>query len=267
MGRPGSMDVADATTIVDGIDRSWLAEAVARDPVAHAFAAWDIEYEPERIRLASCCRSGSTIAYLLVWLGDPARPYVHWVGPTEESKGLAERLPPRPLTIVGAPDLVETVVAARGPVSVTPLLRLTARPSAPVWMSDDPRVRRVDVLDADRLRAWAQNHPDPMARGYARFDPARHVVWAAFQGDRVVGAAVATVRLPSMWTFNAIYVEPFARGAKLGTALTAHALEAARRAGAPAQLNVHEDNGLARRVYDRLGFRYHDRLVAMEAKG
>ncbi len=261
-------------TITEGIDRRWLMEAFHRDPVSHAFAAWDLEYEMDRVRFVAYGRPGSTLAYLLIWLGTPAQPLVHWVGPPQESLPLAERLPPRPLSVAGTPSVVEAVTGTRGPCTVTSLLRLTARPVGPVPMSDDPRVRPALGSDADRLRAWASDHPDPMARGYAQFDPARYsaqpyprdVVWAAFHGDRVVGAASAVVRLPSIWTLTSIYVDPFARGEKLGTALTARGLEASRRAGALAQLNVRENNAPARRVYERLGFVEHDRVVLVEMK-
>lgn len=250
--------------VTDGIDREWLERAFRKDPVMHSFAAWDLDHEPERVRILSLKRDGSTLAYLLVWLGDPARPFVHWVGPVGPASALADHLPPRPLVVVGSPELVEVVTERRGPFTVIPLLRLTARPTGPVVQSDDPRVRRVLADDAERLRAWAANHPDPMVKGYARFDPNQHVVWAAFHGERIVGAAVASVRLPEIWTFNGIYVEPFARGEKLGTALTAHGLEAARRAGALAHLNVREENAPARRVYERLGYVEHDRVVLLE---
>lgn len=252
--------------VVEGIDRAWLLNAMRQDPVAHGFAAWDIDHEAERVRFLSLQRDGSTVAYLLLWMGDPSRPFVHWVGPPGASAALAKHLPPSPLTVVGTREIVEPVSSQRGPMTVVSLLRLTARPVGPVPQSDDPRVRRVTHADAHALRTWASGHPDRMVKGYARFDPDRHVVWAAFHGDRVVGAAVATVRLPEIWTFNAIFVEPFARGEKLGTALTAHALEAARQAGALAHLNVREDNAPARTVYHRLGYAEHDRVVLLEPK-
>lgn len=253
-------------TIVAGIDRAWLLRELARDPVSHSFAAWDVDHEVERVRFVSLTRDGTTVAYLLIWLGDPSRPFVHWVGPAEESLSLTDHLPPRPLTVVGTPGLLEEVSRKRGPFAVTTLLRLTARPGGPVPMSDDPRVRRVLEPEAEKLRRWADGHPDPMVRGYARFDPGRHIVWAAFHGDRIVGAAFASVRLPMLWTFNGIFVEPFARGERLGMALTARAMEAARQAGAVAQLNVREGNGPARRVYDRLGFTEWDRVLLLESR-
>ena len=260
----GSAQMPPPPEVSSGIDRAWLFESLARDPVAHAYAAWDIDHEMDRVRFLCLRRSGSTRAYLLIWLGDPSRPFVHWVGSPEDALLLAEHLPPPPATVLAPESLVEAAAARLGPVTVTSLLRLTARPTGPVAASEDPRVRWITGSDVPRLRAWAEGHPDPMVRGYARFDPARHVVWGAFHGERIVGAAFASVRLPEIWTFNGIYVEPFARGEKLGTVLTAYALEASRRAGALAHLNVREDNAPARRVYDRLGFRLHDRVVLIE---
>ena len=62
------------------IDRDWLVRAVRREPVMHAFAAWDLVWEPERVRAFSCGPERSPTGYLLIWLGDPSHPVVHWVG-------------------------------------------------------------------------------------------------------------------------------------------------------------------------------------------
>ena len=256
----------ESPAVTEGMDRAWLRRAVEQDPVAHSFAAWDVDHEPDRVRFLSYRHGATTVAYLLFWLGEPSCPFVHWVGPPRSSLPLADHLPPRPFVVAGEAGLVEAVTEKRGPFVVTSLLRLVARPSGPVPMSEDPRKRRVTGPDVERLRSWARGHQEPMVRGYARFDPERHVVWGAFHGDRVVGAAFASVRLPQIWTFNAIYVEPFARGERLGMALTAHAVEAARRARATAHLNVRESNLTARHVYERLGFELHDRVVLLEPR-
>ncbi|MGI0054484.1 MAG: GNAT family N-acetyltransferase [Thermoplasmata archaeon] len=251
--------------VVEGIDPIWLAEALRRDPVQHSFAAWDVRNEPDRIRLVSWTKNGTTAGYLLIWLADPAHPFVHWFGGTDSIAELGPKLPPRPLTLVVPEEVAPFAAEARAPVTSERILRLTARPSAPLAGSDDPRVRELGPRDLTTLRAWAEPHSDQMARGYARFDPARHVAWGAFDGARIVGAAFASVRLPEIWSFNGIYVEPGSRGHGLGAALSARAVEAARRAGAIAHLNVRESNAAARRVYAHLGFREHDRLLWMES--
>ena len=228
----------------------------------------------DRVRFVTCGPPGRPLAYLLVWLGDPSHPVVHWVGSPQESVDLVAYLPPRPLSVAGSAAVVEVIATSRGAVTVTPLIRLVARPAGPVPLSDDPRVRTVLGADVDRLHAWAEHHPEPMARGYARYDPNRHrnephaqdAVVGAFLGDRVVGAAFASVRLSSIWVINSVIVDEFARGQRLGTALTARLMEAARSAGAMAHLNVRETNAPARRVYARLGFTEHDRAVLLEAK-
>ena len=251
-----------------GIDRAWLAEAVRRDPVMHSLAAWDLDHEPDRARILSCGPPREPAAYLLLWWGDPQRPAVHWVGDPTAGAPLLEHLPPRPLVVLGPEALVPAIESRRGPIVARGIARLTVRPTAPVPGSDDPRVRAVGPIDGERLRLWAHRHADPMVQGYAFFDPARHLVWAAWdERDRVAGVCFASARLPEIWTFTAIYVEPERRGAGIGTALTAHATEAARRAGALAHLNVRLDNPGARRIYERLGYRERDRIASMESVG
>lgn len=252
-------------TVAEGIDPAWLKDALRREPVRHSFAAWDVQWERERARFVSCRVGGATVGYLLIWLGDPTHPVVHWVGDITSAPELAPYLPARPLTVAAPEEIVPLVQQLRGPASWIPILRLTVRPTAPVPGSEDPRVRALGPADAARLRTWAQRHVDPLVQGYSRFDPQRHTVWGAFEGAEIVGAAFASVRLPEVWTLNGIFVEESARGHGLGLALTAHAVEGARRAGALAHLNVRETNRTARRVYERLGFQEYDRLAWIEA--
>ena len=254
-------------TVRAGIDRDWLAHAVRVEPVLHALAAWDVAWEPERVRVYSCGPERSPQGYLLIWLGEPAHPVVHWVGDPRITRALAEYLPPRPLTVGGSAECVAIVEAARGPVRWSFIDRLIARPTAEVPGSGDPRVRIVGAEDAPSIRDWAAHHGDAFVQGYAQFqfDPDRRFVWAAWDGSRPIGIAYASVRLPEVWVLNGIFVEERARGHGLGRALTAFGMEAARRAGAPAALNVREENLGARRVYDRLGFESVDRIAWIEA--
>ncbi len=258
--------MTDEPTVRAGIDRDWLSRAVRREPMMHAFAAWDVVWEPDRVRIFSCGPERSPIGYLLVWLGDPARPVAHWVGDPKVTRALADHLPPRPL-IVGGPDgCVAIVEAARGPVRWSFIDRLIARPAGEVPHSGDDRIHVVGPDEVLRIREWASRHADPFVRSYAQlaFDPDRRFAWAAWEGSRPIGVAFASVRLPEVWLLNGIFVEEGARRQGLGAALTAFGMEAARRAGAPTALYVREGNLGARRVYDRLGFRPVDRIAWIE---
>ncbi|MGI0067721.1 MAG: hypothetical protein ACREB9_04790, partial [Thermoplasmata archaeon] len=144
--------MTSASPVRVGIDRDWLAHAVRQEPVMHAFAAWDLAWEPERIRIFSCGPARSPSGYLLIWLGDPAHPVVHWVGDPRITRALAEHLPPRPFTVGGSPKCVAIVEAARGPVQWSFIHRLIAGPIAEVPGSRDPRVRAVGPDDAAPIR-------------------------------------------------------------------------------------------------------------------
>ncbi|MEM0128930.1 MAG: GNAT family N-acetyltransferase [Thermoplasmata archaeon] len=255
-----------------GIDAAWLVSALARDPVDHAFPAWDLANEPDRTRFVSLVSSEDptrTLAYFAVWRGDPIRPVVHWFGDLPRAAPLLPHLPLRPLDLLGPPALAGPLRARRGPVEVEGIERMVYAGPSTVRGADDPRVRPAGAADGERLRSWARRHgDDPMVRGYAFFDPARHAVWIADDGrGEVVGASFAAVRLPPIWTLTAIWVAPEHRGTGLGRALTAAPAAAARRAGALAHLNVRSDNAVARRLYDSLGFRRHDRQVLVRTVG
>lgn len=257
MNRPGM--------VIDGIDRAWLLQASRKDPVRHAYALWDLDHEPIRARFVSYRTAQTTLAYLLVWSGDSKATIVHWVGPGDEAAALASALPPRPVVAVVPEEVGARVRSALAPVEAYSVLRLVAElPRTPVSASPSS-ARAVGALDAERLRAWAGTIDSPLVNGYRTFDPAVNVAWGAFEGDRIVGAAAAGVRLPDIWVLNGIYVEPGARGRGHGAALTAAAMAAARAAGARPTLYVREDNDPARRMYERLGFRTLDRLAWIDA--
>lgn len=246
----------------DGIDREWLRQAARSDPVRHAYALWDLDHEPIRARFVSYATARGTHAYLLIWSGDPEATIVHWVDPAGEGLALLPSLPPRPLVAVVPERMGSAVSRALEPATSHSLLRMVAEDPSPISATEpSPHVRAIGAQDAARLRAWGEAMTDPLARGYRTFDPAVNAVWAAFEGDRIVGAATAGVRLPEIWVLNAIYVDPDARGHGHGTALTAAGVAAAREVGARPTLYVREDNLVARRVYERLGFRIFERLA------
>jgi len=251
--------------VTDGIDREWLTHAARNDPVRHAYALWDLDHEPIRARFISFRSGRATVAYLLVWSGDPTATIVHWVGPGTEALPLLSALPPRPIVAIVPEAVGAQVREALHPVVAYSVLRLVADPSESVPTAPSSPVRPVGVLDAVRLRAWAGSEDHPLTRGYRTYDPALHAVWAAFEGERIVGTAAAGVRLPDIWVLNGIYVDPAARGRGYGTALTAAVMTAARQMGARPTLYVREDNAPARRVYERLGFRVLDRLTWIDA--
>ncbi|MGP8135536.1 MAG: GNAT family N-acetyltransferase [Thermoplasmata archaeon] len=251
--------------VTDGIDREWLNHAARTDPARHAYALWDLDHEPIRARFVSYRSGRMTIAYLLVWAGDPTAPMVHWVGPGAEALPLLSALPPRPIVAIVPESVGDQVRKALAPVVSYSVLRLVADASGSASAPLSPAIRPVGVLDAVRLRTWAGSEDNPLTRGYRTYDPALHAVWAAVEGDRIVGAAAAGVRLPDIWILNGIYVDPDARGHGYGTALTAAAMAAAREMGARPTLYVREDNAPARRIYERLGFRLLDRLAWIDA--
>jgi ribosomal protein S18 acetylase RimI-like enzyme len=246
------------------IDRAWLDREAARDPIAHAYALWDLAQHPGRIRVISAVVAGRTLGYLLVWFGRPEVPVVHWVGSDPRLATLASRLPDRPLVAI-VPELFRAAVAElRGPVVEVPLLALLAAdPSAGTVAP--PGVRRLVGADREALAAWAAGQEDPVVVEYAHLDPETEMLWGAFDDERIVGVVRAAVRLPAIWILGGVYVEPAARGNGLGRALVATALGAARDEHAALALYVREDRPPARGLYASLGFRAVGRRYWLDA--
>jgi len=238
------------------IDRGWLEEAARRDPLAHAYALWDLAQAPDRMQVVSALDGDRTIGYLLIWLGHPGAPVVHWIGSDPRAGVLAEALPPRPLVAIVPEEFRDAAVRARGPVEEHALLGFAADPLlAERGYPPEEGVRRLEPADRDHLVRWASHQTDPVVTEYARGDPATEPIWGAFRGSELVGVVRASVRLPLIWVLGGVYVDPIARGQGIGRALVRTVQRAAAAVGAPTALFVRADRYPARALYESLGFR------------
>ena len=248
-----------AATVVEvrpTIDRAWLERVAAQDPVTHAFALWDLERNPGRIRFFSAVDGDAPVGYLRVWRGHPRVPIVHWFGTGHGTERLAEWLPRRPCVAIVPEEIVPMVEAARGP---GPSYRelILARAKGTPWVAPDERkeVRRLTRADVPPLETWARRQDDPVTAEYPFLDPEVDVSWGAFEGDRLVGVVRAEVRLPRVWVLGGVYVEPEARARGWGRELLGAALRSADATGATVALYVREDRAPARALYESVGFR------------
>ena len=257
---------AEAIDLRPTIDRAWLERAAAEDPITHAFALWDLDRYPGRVRFVSAVGPATTEGYLLVWLGHPSAPIVHWFGGTDAAQALADALPPRPLVAIVPEEVGTEVERARGPVIVHRLLGLVAE-GDPGREAEDfaPGVRPLTGADRAYLTAWASRHREPVVAEYPGLDPDLEAIWGFFDGPRLLGVVRAAVRLSTVWLLAGVYVEPVARGRGIGLALVRAALSAGRRAGATVALYVREDRPAARTVYERAGFRPQHRRLWIDA--
>jgi len=241
------------------IDREWLERVSAQDPIGHAYARWDLDHVPNRVRFVSAMDGDETVGYLLIWLGHPDRTVVHWAGTDPRTRVLANSLPPRPFVAVVPEAFQDLVVSARGPARPYTLLLLRIDPTAPPRDRPNPpssaEVRRLERSDHSALAAFAERQTDLVAADYPYVDPGEEFIWGAFSQGRIVGAVRAAVRLPEIWLLNGVFVDPPARGRGIGRALVGAALDSARAARTPVGLYAREDRLEARRLYERLGFR------------
>jgi ribosomal protein S18 acetylase RimI-like enzyme len=257
---------AQPVTLRPTIDRTWLERQASTDPVAHTYALWDLDRYPDQIQFVSAVRGDETLGYLLLWLGRPTTPIVHWFGPAPIAKALAEGLPRRPLVAIVPEDVRAEVERARGPARVCSLLVLLAQPGAGRGDAPDPkRARRLTGVDRPGILALTSGRTDMVASEYPHLDPDREAIWGVFDGERLRGVAQAVVRLDNIWILGGVFVDPEARGQGFGGELVRTVLAAAESGGASVALYVREDRPAARAIYDRAGFRTHGRRVWVDA--
>jgi ribosomal protein S18 acetylase RimI-like enzyme len=247
------------------IDRAWLERMGVSHPLDHAFALWDLARSPERIRFFSAVADDVPVGYLLVWLGHPTAPVVHWVGTDPAMAGLVRYLPPRPLVAIVPSEVRDSVVAARGPAEEYVSLALVRpfSPSAPAAPS--PRgIRLLNRDDVGEIRTWARAQDDPLVASFPYYDPEVDKIWGAFEGSRLVGGVHAQVRLPNIWVLAGVYVQPSARRRGWGRALLTTAIESATAEAAPVGVYVREDRTEARALYAEFGFQPVGRKIWLD---
>jgi GNAT superfamily N-acetyltransferase len=257
---------APALELRPTIDRGWLERAAIADPIAHALALWDLDHYPDRVRFVSAVRGEETVGYLLIWLGHPTVPIVHWFGTGEDARALMEGLPPRPLVAIVPEEVGPDVERSRGPVATHALLRLVVEPvNQPEADVPSATVRRLTRADRPELVSLASGRSDMVVSEYPHLDPEEEAVWGCFEGGRLRGVARAVVRLPTLWLLGGVYVDPGARRKGFGVAVVRAALAEGVRSGAMVALYVREDREGARAVYERAGFRPRGRRLWLDA--
>lgn len=256
----------EAATLRPTIDRVWLEQAAAEDPITHALALWDLDHYPDRVQFVSAVRGETTLGYLLVWLGHPQVPIVHWVGVREDARVLTGGLPARPLVAIVPEEVGPDVARVRGPVTAYPLLLLSIeREAVPTATTTPEGIRRLTRGDRPALVALASRRGDLVVSEYSSLDPEAETVWGFFEGGRLRALARAVVRRPSVWIIGGVYVDPSARGRGLGVAIVQAAIQAGVREARTVALFVRADRPAARAVYERAGFRPLGRRVWLDA--
>jgi GNAT superfamily N-acetyltransferase len=235
------------------IDRAWLERRQAEEPLEHAYALWDLTQAPALVRFFSAVRGGETVGYLLVWLGRPDRPVVHWSAPEDVTGALATAMP-RPPFVAVVPASVEPSLRAAYPAAESSGLRLLLRPPSPAPYGGSA-VRRLGRGDTPALRAFVARGGAPELAGYADLDPGAEPTWGAFDAGGLVGVARASVRLPGVWVVSGVFVDPASRGRGHGEAIVRAVVSEAAAVGASAGLYAWDPGGPALRLYARLGFR------------
>lgn len=84
--------------------------------------------------------------------------------------------------------------------------------------------------------------------------------WGVRDGDRLVAMAGERVRLPGWTELSAVCTHPDARGRGLAAALSQRVSRAILERGEVPILHVAEGNDGARRIYERLGFRFRTQV-------
>jgi predicted GNAT family acetyltransferase len=220
---------------------------------------------PEQVSFTTLREEGRPTAYLLCWHGAPPTTVVHWVGSATDPGPLLDALPLRPLHAVVPLELTDEVVRRRAPARGTVVRLMALEVGASVPPPLEGRARRLVGEDLPALRELARTGTDAITSGYAHADPARDVVFGAFHLGRLASVARAQIALPSVWLIGAVLTLPEFRGLGFSTDVMRLVVRTALATGARPALYVQEENHVARRIYERLGFRLLERRGWVDA--
>ncbi len=244
---------------------------LARDPVWNCLALADLEPPLRQYsQFAVASRDdGDERALCLILrhpiIGDVLSPFGHPAGIAALLRHLA--LPERPVIQAQEMHLPVLQRAYQPETMWRSMLRMAiTAPATLATMPAPPRpVRRLTPADLPALNALYAEHPDSV------FSPdlfAEGLYVGAYDGERIVAAGGTHTLTPAyrIAVLGHILTAPDARGQGYATAITAALVTALFAQGiATVALNVLADNTTAIRVYERVGFQTHHRLVAGRA--
>jgi len=248
-----------------------LHDLVLEDPATHTYALYDLVYEPHRSRLIVNLENDRVVGYVLRWCGRGACAVHVWgdvpMNIVDEALREAVERGAREIRTVyihihspGLEELVKGVAReVLGGFSEHRFLdmvvdRASFRPSS---RDVEAEIRVLDPeRDAEAFAELRREHGRGLTLGEC-VETLRNCLYVgAFVGSELASMAGAIVRLRDAWIVADVYTRPKYRGRGLGTAVTSRITELAFIAGAKkVALHVHEQNEIAKRIYEKLGYR------------
>ncbi len=244
---------------------------LAQDPVWNSFGLADIEppmRDYSQFAIASNDDGDKHAISLIV-----RHPIIGQVlSPFGEAEGVAAilshlDLPQRPL--IQAQEIHMPVIERyyQPETAWRAMFRMAITPGQGQSLSDvaHPSVRQVTVSDLPALKNLYAQHPES---AFAADLFAEGLYFGAYEGDRIVAAGGTHTLTPAhrIAVLGNVFTAPEARGQGYATAITASLVAALfNQQFAHVVLNVFEDNIQAIRIYQRVGFQTHHRLVSGKA--
>jgi ribosomal protein S18 acetylase RimI-like enzyme len=252
MSGRGSTVVESVRDVTDDL-RSYLGS----DPLRNAFVLHDLSHEPVRTELWTARVDGQLRAHLLVHdARELGVKWVHLFGRPDATEALLPHLPARNAVVITEPALAPQVTGRFETSGIYPENIMAAEKGSarPVLST---RAVRLTGKHAEEYARLVASRTSPLKEQVLE-EHRRHlddeVVYGIFEDSALVSVAGTLVRTPEVWIVGGVRTLPSHRGkgyaAQVTSAVTKEALNAVGSAG----LYVRQDNDVAIRVYDRLGY-------------
>ncbi|MHA1595059.1 MAG: GNAT family N-acetyltransferase [Candidatus Baldrarchaeia archaeon] len=236
-----------------------LVELYKSDPLTHVYLMYDIVYELENSDIHIVVGNDKILGYLLVWK-DPATGFlgVHIWGSNADV--LVDRIPVRRAAVIQVyndelVDVVTRKVEEKGlNLDVKRFLNMVAdsetfkpyKPEVAVRLTDEhieafiklksTQGQKLDKRSAEvRLRKWTY--------------------YGIFENEVLASIACCYLRMNEVWLIGDVFTDPKYRRRGFAKMATSTVTEKAINSGAIAMLHVDSDNGVARHLYETLGYR------------
>jgi len=240
---------------ITGSSRHFVVELLGKDKLRHAFAYYDLKYDPAHTDMFAAFEDNALKGYLLIYHGTEVLSVV-----LECEEDAADKLiehAPRDKFILHTSPSILPAARRRYPEAehYVESWMVVERGHAKFFHSR--LVRRLEVSDARELASLLSEREDRPTGALQQYESmiGHMPLCGVFVDGSLVSYAASFIQMPELWMIGGVYTHPGWRNRGYATLATSAITEEALKSAEKAVLFVRADNHPAVRAYEKIGYR------------